>query len=109
MVKELSVIELHQWLQDSARPNKPVLIDVREPWELELASLPQAKPMPMQEVPARIDELSLDRPIVCMCHHGGRSLQVANYLYSQGLPDVYNLTGGINAWSLHLDNSIPRY
>jgi rhodanese-related sulfurtransferase len=63
----------------------------------------------MREVPARLAELDPARPTACLCHHGMRSLQVANYLTQNGFTDVVNLQGGINAWSQDIDPSVPCY
>jgi rhodanese-related sulfurtransferase len=64
--------------------------------------------MPMQTLPARLDELDKTRPIACLCHHGSRSMQVAAYLAQQGF-EVINVAGGIHAWSTQVDQSIPTY
>jgi len=86
-----------------------VLLDVREPPELELARLPEALHIPMREVPQRLDEIDVSRPVVVMCHGGGRSRRVAEYLAANGFEEVYNLAGGIDAWSQEVDNRVPRY
>ena len=65
--------------------------------------------IPMREVPARLAELDPARPIACLCHHGMRSLQVANYLTQNGFTEVVNLQGGIDAWSQEVDPSVPCY
>jgi len=64
--------------------------------------------MPMQSIPARLDELDKTRPIACLCHHGSRSMQVATFLERQGF-EVINVAGGIHAWSSQVDASIPVY
>jgi len=78
---------------------KLFLLDVREPAELVAASVATAVHIPMGDVPARLDELPRDQEIVVMCHVGGRSLRVANFLATQGFQPVTNLTGGIAAWA----------
>ncbi len=102
--------QLAQW---RAEGRQPVLLDVREPWEIATASLALPDlPMlaiPMQETPARLAELPREQPIVALCHHGMRSLQVAMFLDRQGYPHVYNIMGGIDAWSNQIDPSVPRY
>jgi rhodanese-related sulfurtransferase len=90
-------------------PEAPVLLDVREPMELAIASVPEAVHIPMREVPARLDELDPQKPIVVMCHIGGRSRQVAAFLLANGFPQVFNLKGGIDAWSTEIDPQVPRY
>ena len=94
-------------------PSNTLLLDVREPWEIDLAAirLPgyAAKDIPMGEIPARLAELPESQPIVCICHHGVRSLQVVAFLERNGYPSVYNLAGGIDAWSARVDAGVPRY
>jgi rhodanese-related sulfurtransferase len=106
-MNQLSVQALATWLADSARA-QPLLLDVREPWEVQTAAIPGIVNIPMQEIPARIGELDPGREIVSICHHGGRSMQVALFLERQGLT-LHNLTGGIDAWSREVDPSVPRY
>lgn len=89
-----------------------VLLDVREDWELATAAVDGALHIPMDEVPARLDELREmrgDRDLVIMCHSGMRSQRVAEFLNQQGLGGVFNLEGGIDAWSREVDPSIPSY
>ena len=86
-----------------------VLLDVREDQELAIASVEGAVHIPMNDVPSRVAELDATAEIVVMCHHGMRSNQVAHFLDAQGFENVTNLTGGIDAWSLLIDPSIPRY
>ena len=91
-----------------AQPQRVVLLDVREPWEIETASLKGITPIPMREIPARAAELPREREIVAVCHHGGRSMQVAMFLEQQGFR-LHNLTGGMDAWSREIDPAVPRY
>ncbi|MDQ2833084.1 MAG: rhodanese-like domain-containing protein [Acidobacteriota bacterium] len=92
------------------QPTPPVLIDVREPWEFQTASLPGSLLMPMGEVASRAHtELDPDQPIVVLCHHGARSLSVTMWLRNQGFDLAQSLRGGIDAWSRTIDPSIPRY
>ena len=100
--------ELAAWLADTSR-QKPVLLDVREPWEFETCRIAGSLPMPMQTVPARIDELDEEAPIVCICHHGMRSMQVAAFLERNGFSEVINLTGGVHAWAQQVDPAMPQY
>lgn len=86
-----------------------VLLDVREPDELALASVDGALHIPMREIPARLGELDASKPLVVMCHAGGRSRRVAEFLQGNGFPNVFNLQGGIDAWSTQLDSRVPRY
>ena len=92
------------------QPNSPILLDVREPWEAQTAALPGAILMPMGDIPSRAHaELDPDAPIVVMCHHGARSLNVALWLREQGFTHAQSLAGGIDAWSRTIDPNIPRY
>jgi adenylyltransferase/sulfurtransferase len=88
-----------------------LLLDVREPDEHAKASIEGARLLPLGELPARCAELEAwrERPVVVHCHHGGRSLKAARWLREHGFRDVANLTGGIEAWSLTVDPSVPRY
>ncbi|MFZ6676265.1 rhodanese-like domain-containing protein [Undibacterium sp. Tian12W] len=107
-MQNITATELAQWLDDSSR-KAPVLLDVREPWEHETCHIPGVQLMPMQTVPARFQELEPDDVIVCICHHGGRSMQVANFLERQGFTQTINLTGGVHAWAQQVDTGMPTY
>jgi rhodanese-related sulfurtransferase len=86
-----------------------VLLDVREPDELATASIPWATAIPMMDLPNRIGELPHDKPIVVMCHHGGRSERVRRFLVANGYENAVNLDGGIDAWAVSVDAAVPRY
>lgn len=92
-----------------ARRDDVQLLDVRDMAELELASLPRALHIPMSQIPTRLQELDPQLPIVVMCHTGRRSGQVAAFLLANGFEQVYNLAGGIEAWSTDVDPALPRY
>ncbi|MCK8516676.1 rhodanese-like domain-containing protein [Methylonatrum kenyense] len=97
-------------LADRLAAGEPLtLLDVREHWEVEHAAIDGILHIPMGEVVARREEIPDDRPLVCVCHHGMRSAQVAAYLEQQGWTGVENLSGGIDAWSQTVDPGIPRY
>jgi rhodanese-related sulfurtransferase len=109
-MQQLYPAQIAEWASQQAQ--RPILLDVREGWEVQTAS---AKPealdllhMPMQTIPARLHELDKTRPIACLCHHGGRSMQVASFLMQHGF-EVVNVAGGIHAWSAQVDPSIPVY
>ena len=106
-MQEIAVTEAAQRLSED--PAYTILLDVREDMELGIAKIPFALHIPMAETPARLAELDADKTIICMCHHGGRSAQVAAFLAAQGYMRVLNLAGGINAWSELVDPSIPLY
>ncbi len=106
MLREIGVKELARWRDEKKRF---VLLDVREPAEWAAASLPESLQMSMREVPQRYGELPLDATIAVICHYGGRSERVAHFLSAQGYPDVSNVEGGIEAYALEVDSTIPRY
>jgi rhodanese-related sulfurtransferase len=108
LIEQLPATALREWLDDKSRA-APVMLDVREPWEHDICRIADAQLLPMQEIPERWNELPRDQDIVVMCHHGMRSLQVANYLRDEGLSRVYNLSGGIAAWAEQVDPAMPRY
>jgi rhodanese-related sulfurtransferase len=86
-----------------------LLLDVREAAELATASIVGARHIPVAEIAARIDEIPADMPVIVMCHHGGRSARAVAYLHQHGRPNAVNLHGGIDAWSVEIDPSVPRY
>lgn len=104
----ISARELASWLGDPLRV-APLLLDVREALELAAAALPGAQHVPMAQVPRALGALDPARPVVCVCHHGVRSAHVAMFLAHHGFAEVYNLTGGIDAWSREVDPAVPVY
>jgi rhodanese-related sulfurtransferase len=93
-----------------ASPNPPILVDVREQWEFNTAHIENSLLMPMGEVPARAhQELDEDEPILVLCHHGARSLNVTMWLRQQGFAQAQSIAGGIESWSRQIDPTIPRY
>lgn len=96
-----------------AEGRRPVLLDVREPWEVATARATVAAGtllcIPMNDVPARLAELDPTEPVWVLCHHGMRSAQVAHFLERRGFAEVYNVAGGIEAWSREVDPQVPRY
>ena len=104
----LAPAQLAAWLGDKARA-RPVLLDVREPWEFQTCHIAESRLVPMAEIPARVAELDSGAETVVICHHGGRSLQVAMFLEKQGFAKVHNLSGGLDAWARSVDPSMPTY
>ena len=113
MIEQISPSQLADWIQSQSEHGTPVVLDVREPWEIQTASVKaqgfELLSIPMHLIPARLQELPQDRPIACLCHHGGRSMQVAAFLTQRGFATVANIAGGIHAWSAQVDPSIPTY
>lgn len=105
-MQEITVDELARWRGEG---KNFVLLDVREPYELEMASIEGATSIPMSEIVQRVSELDRDAEIAVLCHHGGRSARVAQFLAAQGFSRVYNVDGGINEYSLQIDPLIPTY
>lgn len=107
-MKHISAPALAARLQDPAR-GKPLLLDVREPWEHQICRIEGSQLIPMGEIPARAGELDSRAELVVICHHGGRSTQVALFLEKQGFADVTNLTGGVDAWARNVDPAMAVY
>jgi rhodanese-related sulfurtransferase len=97
-----------EFVERRSRGESLTLLDVREEWELGVASVPDVVHIPMGEVADRLGELDRGREVVVLCRSGRRSLQVANFLQQNGFQAV-NLAGGILAWSRELDATIPTY
>ena len=107
-MERITAGELAAWLADERR-EKPVLLDVREPWEFEKARIDGATLIPMRELPSRMAQIDEQKEVVAICHHGGRSMQVAMFLEKKGFKRVHNLVGGIDAWSRTVDPAVPLY
>ncbi|MEJ8825553.1 rhodanese-like domain-containing protein [Variovorax humicola] len=112
MIDQVTPTQLAAWF--AADPAAaPVLLDVREPWEWETASVMPAGfklvTIPMNEIPGRLAELDPSQRVACLCHHGARSQRVAMFLAQNGFDALANVSGGINAWSIQHDPAVPRY
>lgn len=109
-IEDVQVTELSHFIAENPGC---VLLDVREPWEVELASMApegvKVVTIPMNEIPRQLDTLRGPHTIICLCHHGMRSAHVARYLIQSGFAKVVNLSGGIDAWSIRVDERVPRY
>lgn len=86
-----------------------LLVDVREPHEYAICQIEGAKLIPMGSIPANLQKLDADEDVVCYCHHGMRSLDVANWLRAQGIKSAKSMAGGIDRWSIEIDPAVPRY
>ena len=114
MISHLRPAQMPDWLASIAQDGiLPLVLDVREPWELQTASVAaqgfELRAIPMGSIPDQIETLDRARPVACLCHHGVRSLRVAGFLAQQGFENVSNITGGIDAWAHEFDPSVPVY
>lgn len=107
-MQQITAVQLNAWLADPAR-GKPVLLDVREPWEFEICRIADSQLVSMSTITARFGELDPDAETVVICHHGARSLQVAMFLQQQGFAKLFNLAGGVAGWAQQVDPAMPRY
>lgn len=108
-VPELTPTQFQSRWPHRETSSEVVLLDVREPKELAVASVQGALHIPMGQVLERLGELDRDKTIVVMCRTGGRSRRVVEFLADRGFRHVFNLKGGIDAWSQEIDPRIPRY
>ncbi len=92
-----------------AAPDRTLIIDVREPYELEICRVEGALHIPMRQIPEQIDSLARDQHLLILCHSGGRSGRVTTYLRSQGFTAVSNIAGGIDAWAAEIEPGMRRY
>ena len=113
MIDKIRPSQLEAWFASLPAGTAPLVLDVREPHELAIARVQDAGvevlAIPMGTVPVRLAELDPERPIACLCHHGGRSMQVASFLAARGFSQIANVAGGIDAWSSERDPAIARY
>ncbi|RLJ68018.1 rhodanese-like domain-containing protein [Sulfurisoma sediminicola] len=107
-MQQISAPQLKTWLDDAER-TKPVLVDVRQPWEFDVCRIDGSKPLPMSAIPARFMELDRNAETVVICHHGARSYQVCMFLEHQGFTNIFNLYGGVAAWAQQVDPAMPTY
>lgn len=103
---EITPTELQERL---TRGDKLILVDVREPWENATCRIEGSRLIPMRTVPANLQALDTGDDVICYCHHGMRSLDVAVWLRGQGIENAQSLTGGIDRWSAEVDSKVPRY
>ena len=106
-MREFSATELHAYLESTT--DRPVLLDVREPWEFDTAHIEGCQLIPMRSIANRVAELDPERETVVICHHGIRSRMVCRFLESQGFTRLINLAGGVDAWSREIDRNMPTY
>ncbi|RMX08725.1 sulfurtransferase [Corticibacter populi] len=115
MIEQIDPQNFRQWIQQQqADGQSPLLIDVREPWEWAVVSLPEQtgcelQRLSMGQIPGELNLLDPDRPTALLCHHGVRSQNVANFLHANGFTVLANIRGGIDAWASQVDPSLPHY
>lgn len=107
-IVQLSPQALQEWLADGAR-QAPILLDVRENWESQICTIEGSKTIPMGTIPAALEKLDSNADTVVICHHGGRSMQVALFLERNGFSKLYNLAGGVDAWARQIDPTMAVY
>jgi adenylyltransferase/sulfurtransferase len=104
---EISVIDAKR-LRDAA-PERTTIIDVREPYELDICRVEGAQHIPMRQIPEQLDSLPRDKHLLILCHSGGRSRRVTEFLRARDFPAVSNIAGGIDAWAEEIDPALRRY
>ncbi len=113
MIPQIRPSQFSQWLASAQSHGSVMVLDVREPAEIALASIRPdgftVQNIPMGAIPSHLVNLNPNQPIACLCHHGARSMQVAMFLKNQGFQHVVNIAGGIHAWSTECDASVPCY
>ena len=88
---------------------RPLLLDVREPWEFEICHIGDSINIPLGQLPHHVSELEDAGEIVVICHHGIRSQYAIRYLRQQSIEDLINLDGGVDAWAREVDPDMPLY
>jgi rhodanese-related sulfurtransferase len=106
-MRELTSDECKAYLEQAA--DKPLLLDVREPWEYRIVHLEGSTLIPMRQIPQQAEALDPEQETIVICHHGIRSRQVARFLESSGFTNVINLAGGLDAWARNTDTQLPTY
>ena len=106
-MQPLTVRALQERLAQPGTP--PLVLDVREGWEMQICALPGSTHIPMGQIPDRLNELDPARETVVVCQHGVRSRRVIGFLEQRGFTNLYNLTGGVDAWAREIDPGMPTY
>jgi len=106
-MREMSPQQVDEYLQTSS--NKPLLLDVREPWEYEICHINDSELIPMQTIPTHLNQLEKDQEIIVICHHGVRSRMVGQFLEQAEFKNIINLSGGVMAWAQDVDKNMPSY
>lgn len=105
-MRHFSPSQLNTYLVEG---NRPLLIDVREPWEFKICHLEGSELLPMRQIPYQLDNFDQTQEMVIICHHGIRSRQVGRFLENAGFTKIINLQGGLAAWAQEVDPNMPVY
>ena len=116
-IEQVRPLDLQAWFARHSTGGVPVVLDVREPWEWQTARVASSPSYElvhcsMRSLAAYLEQaspLTPERPIACLCHHGQRSMHVAQFLAQQGFTQLANIAGGIQAWAEQLDPKVPKY
>ncbi len=106
-MRELNALQLQAHLEDCEI--QPLLLDVRQPWELDVCKIENSVLIPMSHIPKELNSLDADRETVIICHHGIRSRSVGRYLEHEGFSNIINLSGGVDQWAKTVDNQMATY
>ena len=106
-MRELNAQQLQAYLDGCETP--PLLLDVRQPWEIDICKIENSVFIPMSQIPEQLDELDSDRETVVICHHGIRSRSVGRYLEHAGFSNIINLSGGVDQWAKTVDGQMATY
>ena len=102
-------VDVHGLVEMRANGTAHTVLDVREPDEVAICAIENSVPIPMQQVPRKLEELPREHPLIVICHHGMRSATVTEFLRNNGFDNAWNLDGGIDAWSRLIEPTMPRY
>ncbi len=106
-MRELSALQLQAYLEDCE--TQPLLLDVRQPWEMDICKIKNSVLIPMSQIPGQLDSLDADHETVVICHHGIRSRSVGRYLEHEGFNNIINLSGGVDQWAKTVDKQMATY
>jgi len=106
-MREFNAVQLKTYLDTC--DEQPLLLDVRQPWEVDVCKIENSVSVPMAQIPSELESLDLNRETVVICHHGIRSRRVGNYLEQAGFNNIINLSGGVKEWARTVDKQMATY
>jgi len=106
-MREFNAAQLKTYLDTC--DEQPLLLDVRQPWEVDVCKIENSVSVPMAQIPSELESLDLNRETVVICHHGIRSRRVGNYLEQAGFNNIINLSGGVKEWARTVDKQMATY